>query len=44
LGSAEFCLGVGLALISCPVRLGKADQLVTDNKHYKIHGVTTKWL
>ena len=42
LEAREFCLGVGLALITCPVKLGKAHQLVTDDRHYKILGVTTK--
>jgi hypothetical protein len=41
--SASSVLGVGLALIACPVKLGKADQLVIEDKHCKILGVTTKW-
>jgi len=42
-GKRKFCLGVGLALIACPVTLGRADQLVIEDKHCKILGVTTKW-
>jgi len=32
------------ALIASPVKLGKADYVVTDDQHYKILGIPTKWL
>ncbi len=31
------------ALIASPVKLGEADYVVTDDPHYKILGVRTKW-
>lgn len=32
------------ALIASPVKLGDADYVVTDDQHYKVLGVGTKWL
>lgn len=32
------------ALIASPVKLGKADYVVTDDQHYKTLGISTKWL
>lgn len=32
------------ALIASPVKLGDADYVVTDDRHYKVLGVGTKWL
>ncbi len=32
------------ALIASPVKLGEADYVVTDDPHYKILGIRTKWL
>src|SRR5713226_10018869 len=32
------------ALIASPVKLGKADYVVTDDRHYEILGIPTKWL
>lgn len=32
------------ALIASPVKLGQADYVVTDDPHYKILGIRTKWL
>jgi len=32
------------ALIASPVKLGKADYVVTDDQHYKTLGIPTKWL
>ncbi len=32
------------ALIAAPVKMGEADYVVTDDPHYKILGVRTKWL
>ena len=32
------------ALIASPVQMGEADYLVTDDPHYKIMGVQTKWI
>src|SRR5713226_2934259 len=32
------------ALIASPVMLGEADYVVTDDRHYEILGIPTKWL
>ncbi len=32
------------ALIASPVKLGEADYVVTDDPHYKVLGVRTKWV
>jgi predicted nucleic acid-binding protein len=32
------------ALIASPVKLGEADYVVTDDPHYKVLGIRTKWL
>lgn len=32
------------ALIASPVKLGEADYVITDDPHYKILGIRTKWL
>ena len=32
------------ALIASPVKLGKADCVITDDRHYKTLGIPTKWL
>ncbi len=32
------------ALIASPVKLGQAEYVVTDDPHYKILGIRTKWL
>ncbi len=31
------------ALIASPVKLGEADYVVTDDPHYKVLGIRTKW-
>ena len=32
------------AIIASPVKLGEADYVVTDDPHYKILGIRTRWL